>query len=167
MKALLDSTYFLPAISVELENLSPTILQALRSDSSVELFGCNITFFELAAKGAKLVKSGLLTHEDISVGLDAIRYDKQVKMLPWKDNPIIMELATEIRQVHSDFIDCLILGTAICHTNALITWDEELLTKMQENEEIKETILKKNASFSFWLRDLVAEPIQLQDQTAV
>ncbi|MFW9917633.1 MAG: PIN domain-containing protein [Candidatus Thorarchaeota archaeon] len=162
MKILVDTTYFLPAISVEIEKLSRTILQALRADKNLDLFGCSITLFELAAKGAKLVKAGQLTHEDISIGLDAIRYDERIELLHWEDNPIIMELATEIRHVHSDFIDCLVLATAVCYTNTLITWDEVLLKKVQSNEWIKETILAKNEDFSFWLKDLTSKPVSIQ-----
>ena len=44
----------------------------------------------------------------------------------------------------------------------IITWDEALLEKTQDNKEIKETILAKNEDFSIWLKDLTSKPIQIQ-----
>ncbi len=162
MKIMLDTTYYLPAISVNIEGVDPLLLRNLMKNTDYQLFYCEITLFELAAKGARLIQlEELLNCEDITKGLDSIRWDKRLINLPWYTNPLILELATEIRKIHADFIDCLILSTAVYHTNVLATYDDELYKNILKEKDKKRKILEINDSFAFWFNDLSKEKVSI------
>lgn len=163
MKILLDTTYFLPALSVEIEGLPSTLLKTLLHNENYQCYYCEISLFELAAKGVKLTQSDeTLTVDDIIKGLDSIRWDKRLTKLSWYSHPYTLELAKGIRKIHTDFIDCLILATAVCYTDTLAMYDETLFKKVKKNKGILHMILDFNEKFSFWLNDLSKKPIQIK-----
>ncbi len=162
MKILIDTTYFLPALSIEIETLPSALLKTLLRDQNYQCHYCEITLFELAAKGVKLSQSDdSLTVNDIIKGLDSIRWDKRLTKLSWYSHPFALELAKEIRKIHTDFIDCLILATAVCYTDMLAMYDETLLKIVRKNKGIIQKILEFNEKFSFWLKDLSKDPIRI------
>jgi predicted nucleic acid-binding protein len=164
LRILVDTTYFLPTISVTIKDLPNDLLRTLLQNEDYQLFYCEITLFELAAKGAKLILSeDSLTVEDITKGIDSIRWDKRLSNLPWYSYPLIMELATEIRKFHLDFIDCLILATAVCYTDVFAIFDETLFEKVCKNKTITGKILELNGKFSFWFSDLSKDPIRMNN----
>lgn len=77
------------------------------------------------------------------------------------DNPLIIELASELRSIHDDTIDCLIFATAMCNCDCLLTMDGSLMEKIKENIEILERIQTINKHFKFWLDDASDNPINL------
>ena len=143
MKILLDTTYFLPIIGVNIKGLSNDLLIKLLKNKDYELCYCDVTLFELAAKGAKLVLAEhSLTIDDITKGLDSLIYDKRFTNISWLTYPFILELASEVRKVHSDFLDCLILSTAVYQTDIFAMFDETLFKKISRNKTLLSKILE-------------------------
>lgn len=136
MKILFDSTYFFPLIKVEIEQSSPQIVSLIHRNQSIEIQYSSITLFELSAKGAKMVKSGKLTHKDVIDGINALVSWRDIKSIePW--NGEVQRLAFEFRNDHSDYIDCLILASAIIYSDVFLSEDQTLKKLFKENWKIK------------------------------
>lgn len=90
-----------------------------------EIFICDITIFELAAKGGKYVAMGKIAEERILRGVSSILFDDRVGKIPYYDTPILLT-AFELRKSLDDFIDCLVLSSAINQCEILITEDSDI-----------------------------------------
>jgi PIN domain nuclease of toxin-antitoxin system len=144
LKLLLDTTYFLPIIGISVKNLpkdAPTKLMHKKH----QIFISDITIFELSAKGAKYAASGLIPPERISRGIRALIYNETIKILPIHESTIL-HTAFKLRNILSDFIDCLILSSAINNCDALITEDNDI-QNIKENKNLKEIAAIKNPKF--------------------
>jgi PIN domain nuclease of toxin-antitoxin system len=105
----------------------------------------DISIFELSAKGAKHVTSGTLTAERVTRGIRAIVYSDAVKTIPIHDSRLLL-VAFALRNRLSDFIDCLILSSAMTQCDALITEDEEI-QNLKKSREFNELIASTNREF--------------------
>lgn len=124
MRLLLDTTYFLPAIGVLVKGLPKDApIKLIRLGHRISM--SEITVFELAAKGAKYVVTGRLKAERITRGIKAVVYDERITKIPLHDSTILLT-AFRLRRFLSDFIDCLILSSAVNRSDALITEDEDI-----------------------------------------
>jgi PIN domain nuclease of toxin-antitoxin system len=122
VKILFDSSYFFPLIKVKVENSSPELFSLIQQKKPYELHFSSITLFELSAKGARMIKSGKLTVNDVIDGINALVSWRNISSIdPW--NGEVQRLAFDFRLDHSDYIDCLILASAIIHTNVLVSED--------------------------------------------
>jgi PIN domain nuclease of toxin-antitoxin system len=104
-----------------------------------------ITLFELSAKGAKYVNNGTLLPETVTEGIRAILYDDEIEIVPFHDSKLLLT-SFKLRNTLTDFIDCLIVATAINHCDALITEDEEI-HKLTKKNGINELIEATNPKF--------------------
>ena len=104
-----------------------------------------ITLFELSAKGAKYVNNGTLLPETVTEGIRAILYDDEIEIVPFHDSKLLLT-SFKLRNTLTDFIDCLIVATAINHCDALITEDEEI-HKMTKKNGINELLEAINPNF--------------------
>ncbi|MFQ6074806.1 MAG: PIN domain-containing protein [Candidatus Bathyarchaeia archaeon] len=118
---LLDTTYLLPAIGVSVKDLP--------QDAPIKLIGkghgvsiSDVTIFELSAKGGKYITIGTLTPERVARGIRSIVYDERIARVPIHETSILLTAFT-LRRMLSDFIDCLILSSAINRNDALVTED--------------------------------------------
>ena len=126
MKIFFDSSYFFPLIKVKVEKSSPEIISLIHQRESIELQFSSITLFELSAKGARLIKEGKLTVNDVVDGITALISWRNISLIePW--NGEVQRLAFDFRLDHSDYIDCLVLASAIIHANVLVS--EDILLK--------------------------------------
>ncbi|MFW9904772.1 MAG: hypothetical protein ACFFFH_10600 [Candidatus Thorarchaeota archaeon] len=140
MKILFDSSYFFPLIKVKVENSSPEIFSLIHQKKPFELQFSSITLFELSAKGAKMIKTGKLTVNDVIDGINALTSWRNISAIdPW--NGEVQRLAFDFRNDHSDYIDCLVLASAIIHANVLVSEDTTLkkLLKTKWLNRIRET----------------------------
>ncbi|MHA1974028.1 MAG: hypothetical protein ACTSW1_13600 [Candidatus Hodarchaeales archaeon] len=145
MKVLLDSSYFFPLISVEIVESSREIIPFLIEFLDVKIQYSLITLFELSAKGAKLVNSGLLIQNDVVKGINALLAWEKIEITsPWSGE--IQRLAIDFRHDHSDYIDCLILATAVVRSNILVTEDSNIKSLVNSNWSNK--IVDVNDEFS-------------------
>jgi PIN domain nuclease of toxin-antitoxin system len=153
LKLLLDTTYFLPAIGIsikELPNDAPIKLIAKGHQISIS----DISIFELSAKGAKHITNGTLTPERVTRGIKAIIYDDTIETIPIHDNNLLLT-SFKLKSILNDFIDCLILSSAINQCDALITEDSDI-QNLKKNKEFNE--LQKTTNTTFKIQKLTEIP---------
>ncbi len=140
MKLLLDTTYFLPTIGISIKEIQKDALLTIITKKH-QIAMSQITIFELSAKGAKYIKEDKLSPERVTRGINAIIYNDDVEPIPIQDTTIL-QTAFKLRNMLNDFIDCLILSSAINNSEAIITEDNEIQN------------LKKNTQFHNLVADL-------------
>jgi predicted nucleic acid-binding protein len=140
MRLLLDTTYVLPAIGVAIKGL-PTDLPVRLMEQGHEISISDITLFELAAKGAKYVTGGELEAKRVSRGIKAIIYDEKILKVPNYDSSVL-HTAFTLRRTLNDFIDCLILSSAVNKCDILLTEDDRIhdLAERTFLREITQTV---------------------------
>ena len=144
MRLLLDTTYLLPAIGVSIKGLPEDAPIKLIS-SGHQISMSDITIFELSAKGAKHITLGTLTAERVSRGIRALVYDDRIERIPIHDSSVLLA-AFKLRRMLSDFIDCLILSSAINRNDILVTEDGDI-HDIREKREFKELLQTINPQF--------------------
>ena len=140
MKALLDTTYLLPTIGIAIKEIPKNTLLELCSKGH-EIAISEVTIFELSAKGAKYAQNNALSPERVALGIRSILYDDSIKKISTYDTSILLT-AFSLRSLMGDFIDCLILSTALHHCDALIT-EDQVISGLKKNEKylkLKSTI---------------------------
>lgn len=163
MKIMIDTSYFLPLIKVGIENIPDKLLIDLLSKSSNNYYYSTLTLFELTAKGLKIVSKGnQISPQDIRVGIDTLKNDIRLTDISFTDNPLIIELASHLKGIHNDTIDCLIFATAISSCECIITMDEAFFDQLNKSSQLKKKVRKINNTFKFWFNDLKGEPINLE-----
>ena len=138
MRILLDTTYLLPAIGVSVKGVTKDAAERVIAQGD-EVLVSEISLFELSAKGARYVLEGLLSPQRVTRGITAILYDGSVTKLPSYESSTL-RLALRLRELLGDFIDCLILSSAVNHCEVLITEDEDIhrLKRDKEFDELME-----------------------------
>ena len=135
MKLLLDTTYLLPAIGISVKDLNEKAILNL-ADKGHELFISEVSLFELSAKGAKYVVEGRLSPARVCRGINAIIYDERIKITRMHESSILLT-AFRLRKLIDDFMDCIILSSAINHAEVLVTEDEDLHKLSEEISSIR------------------------------
>ena len=144
MRLLLDTTYLLPAIGISVKDLPrDAAIKLIRKGHQISI--SNISIFELSAKGARQVAIGKLPAERVARGIRAIVYDETIKTIPMYESMLLLT-AFKIRNIISDFIDCLILSSAINGCDALITEDNDI-QNLKENRKFNELLTTINPHF--------------------
>ncbi len=144
MRLLLDTTYLLPAIGIGVKGIPRDApLKLIESGHNISI--SEITIFELVAKGAKYITAGKLNPERVSGGVKAIVYDERIMRHPIYDSTILLT-AFRLRRYLRDFIDCLILSSAINRSETLVTEDKDILY-LGRRGEFKELIQTLNQKF--------------------
>ncbi|MGQ4891587.1 MAG: type II toxin-antitoxin system VapC family toxin [Candidatus Njordarchaeia archaeon] len=120
---ILDTTYFLPLVGIEVDrDLLKAVDKGTVGLSYLDIGLSSITIFEVQAKAAK---SGL-DSEDIYRGINAIL--KTFDVIPFYIKNIV-KVASELRERFNDYIDCIIMATAINYGGELATEDEDILSE--------------------------------------
>ena len=144
MKLLLDTTYLLPAIGISIKELPrDTPIKLLSKGHQISM--SDISIFELSAKGAKHITAGTLLAERVTKGVRAIIYDERIEIIPISDSKLLIT-SFKLRSIFNDFIDCLILSTALNHCEALITEDNEI-QNLKKNKEFNKFLATTNPKF--------------------
>ncbi len=102
-----------------------------------------ISLFELQAKATKLSININLIIEGINVIKNAF------EVIPFYE-PDIIKIAHELRKYLTDYIDCIIIATAI-------TNDKELATEDRDIHAIKSRLKKKYRVKIYSFNDLISE----------
>ena len=120
---ILDTTYFLPLAQIGIDTDLLAAVAKKNTDLKLEDISLSlISIFELQAKGAKLnipVKSTIRAVDTI---LSAFR------VVPFYEMGVI-EAAQRIRKVISDYVDCIVLATAVASKEDVVTEDSLVLEK--------------------------------------
>ena len=69
-------------------------------------------------------------------GIRAIKHDERIKVIPIHDTSILLT-AFKLRRMLDDFIDCIILSSAINQAEVLITEDEDIRRVSEETHSLK------------------------------
>ena len=158
MKILIDTSYFLPLIKIGVKTIPDKLLIDLLSKSSNDYFYSTLTIFELTAKGLKISSNtNEITTQDIRIGIDAIQKNARLIELSFTDNPLIIELASLLKPMHNDTIDCLIFATAICTCDCIVTMDKTFFEQLNESPKLLKKFREINDNFKFWFNDLTGE----------
>ncbi len=119
---IVDTTYFLPLVGIDIdEDLLKAIdenqVRITFSDIKISL----ITIFELQAKAAKLG----IDSDTVVKGINAIL--KSFEIIPFSESEII-RVSFKLREKLNDYIDCVIVATAVNHGKKLVTEDEDIIS---------------------------------------
>jgi predicted nucleic acid-binding protein len=118
---LLDTTYFMPAIGVSISGVKPRVLRTLRENGhSISI--SELTLFELSAKGAKHVASHQLDPDRVRRGVNAVAHDEALIKIPLLEGDVLQR-SFALRGALNDYIDCVIISSAMCICEALVTED--------------------------------------------
>lgn len=124
MRILLDTTYLLPAIGVSVKGLAgDAMIKLIEMGHQISI--SDITIFELSAIGAKHAVLGRISAERVSRGIRAIVYDDRIERIPVHDSSVLLT-AFRLRKLMNDFIDCLILSSAVNRCDLLSTEDGDI-----------------------------------------
>lgn len=124
MKLLVDTTYLLPAIGISVKGV-PSDGAIRLVEEGHEIYASDISIFELSAKGAKHIVERTLSGERVARGIRAIVHDGTITMIPIHDSALLLT-AFKLRSMLSDFIDCLILASAMNQCDAVITEEKDM-----------------------------------------
>jgi len=144
LKLLLDTTYLLPAIGISVKGLLKDAPIRLMQKGH-QIFISNVSIFELSAKGAKYVSAGRLAAERVARGIRAINYDEKIEMVLMHESALLL-IAFKLRGMLTDFIDCVILASAINQCDALITEDNDI-QDLRKNKEFRDFLTTINPKF--------------------
>jgi PIN domain nuclease of toxin-antitoxin system len=144
LKLLLDTTYLLPTVGISIKGLSKDALITLNTKGH-EIAISQISLFELSAKGAKYVLNKELLPERVTRGIRSLFYDDIIEKIPTYDSKILLT-AFILRSLMVDFIDCLILSTALNCCDALITEDQGI-QNLKKNKRYLELLSTINPNF--------------------
>jgi PIN domain nuclease of toxin-antitoxin system len=144
LKILLDTTYLLPTVGITVRELSKGVPSKLAKKGH-QVAISEMTIFELTAKGAKYVAIGTLSPERVTDGIRSLLHDDTIGKIPPYETEIVLT-AFKLRSMLHDFIDCLILSTAINNCDALITEDNEIHAQ-KKNKEYYNLLSEINPEF--------------------
>jgi len=122
---VLDTTYFLPIVGIKVRHDFFSALE--RNEISIDLREIclnEITLFEVQAKAAKLG----VPPKRVTEGIDAIK--EAFNVIPFYD-PEIIRVSFKLRRILLDYIDCIILATAISRGCSLLTEDSNIHSNKQ------------------------------------
>ncbi len=141
MKLLLDSSFFMPFLAVDIVQCPRKAILELMTKE--EIIRSELVIFEVSAKGSKLVNNGEISIEELTQGITAIQYLEKMETIPIHYTEI-QALASELRKSHSNLIDCLMVATAVYYAEGMLTLDKELKKKVHEEwNDIIESINKE------------------------
>lgn len=153
MRLLLDTTYFLPLVGVSIKGFPHDIIIKLIEEKYIVLIS-EISIFEILAKGAKYISLGVLSPNRVSRGVKSLLYDERITKISIQDTSIILT-SFELRRILHDYIDCLILSSAVNNAEMLVTEDEDI-HKLYGDEGFQRIINRLKPGFKIVrIRDLI------------
>ena len=123
---ILDTTYFLPLAQIAVDADLLAAVAKKKTNLKIEDISLSlISIFELQAKGAKLNVPAKSTIRAVDAIVSAFR------IVPFYEAGIV-EAAQRIRKTISDYVDCIILATAIASKDDVVTEDSLVLEKRRK-----------------------------------
>ena len=138
LRILLDSTYILPVVGVEVEGLREALvaLRELRRERKAKFYYTPFNILEVLGKLAKLSYDANI----VAAGLSAIEEEFELAHPTIKGYLKALELR---RRGFSDLIDLLLYVTAVTRGLLLLTRDESLIKFLESHGEDVESILSE------------------------
>ncbi len=124
-RILLDTTYLFPFAGINVRGIERDAVERA-SAMGHQLSVSEMSLFELAAKGAKLVEDGSADAERIAQAVQSVVSDETLRKVRLYEDGVL-PFAIALRRHNSDFIDCVILASAVMTCEILVPEDELLL----------------------------------------
>ncbi len=122
MKVLLDTTYLLPAIGIEVDLPSDMLEQLLSSNHSLIIN--ELSLFELFGKASRHMAGNETAQERFYTGMKSILSSKiGIKPIFTRDT---LPLVRELQEKLNDLPDCPIVATAMVYAEVLLTEAEDI-----------------------------------------
>lgn len=122
-RILVDTTYLLPAIAFSVKGIPDDIILRLIKKNYL-IYVSSISLFELAAVGSKYVSKGKLNEGDVIDGIKAIKFSPDITIVEYTDYEVIRK-ALKLNRSLPDFIDSIIVSTAMAYCDLLVTEDTQ------------------------------------------
>ena len=119
---LMDTSYLLPAAGIRVEGVPDDVLRTAR-DAGHETWVCDISVFEVLAEGAKFAASGKVDEERLEIAVQAILGDENLRKVRAYE-PEVVRTSISLRRLHRDFVDCLIIASALEHCEGLVSEED-------------------------------------------
>ena len=131
---ILDTTYFLPLAQIAVDADLLAAVAKRKTELKIEDISLSlISILELQAKSAKLKIPAKSTIRAVDAILSAFR------VVPFYEAGVV-ETAQKIRRTISDYVDCIILATAVATKQDLVT--EDSIVSEKKRKLLKEFNLK-------------------------
>lgn len=119
---IVDTTYLLPlvGISVNSDLFSEITNGSVNFDLDAALVS-EISLFEVQAKSSKFS----ISHSVVTEAIKAIRSNFEV--VPYDEEKVI-QTSFDLRKIHQDYIDCVIVASAVSRGLDLLTEDQRILS---------------------------------------
>ena len=122
MRVLLDTTYLLPAIGIEVD-LPEDLLEKLFSSKHSFIIN-ELSLFELFGKASRFMSGKEEAKERFYTGMKSILSSKiDIKPVFTLDTlPVVLEIKEKMK----DLPDCPIVATAMVYSDVMLTEDEDI-----------------------------------------
>ncbi len=135
----------MPAIGVSVKGVpADWILRLLKKENQLAI--SEMSIFELSAEGAKYAATGKIPVEKVLQGMKAITSDDRILKIPAYGEHQL-KIAFLLRKDLKDFIDCLIVSSALTNCEILVTEDTSIL-ELQTVESFKQLVETHNSKFT-------------------
>jgi predicted nucleic acid-binding protein len=122
MKVLLDTTYLLPAIGIEVDLPADMLEQLLSSNHSLIIN--ELSLFELFGKASRHIVANQTAKERFYTGMKSILSSNiGIKPIFTRDT---LPLVRELQEKLNDLPDCTIVATAMVYAEVLLTEAEDI-----------------------------------------
>ncbi|MEM3676867.1 MAG: PIN domain-containing protein [Candidatus Bathyarchaeia archaeon] len=122
---ILDTTYLLPLARIAIDlDLLDAIAKGKTNLKLEDVAVSLISIFELQAKAAKLMVPAEFVVKAVNVMLNAFKVESFY-------NPEIIKVSYELKKLIPDYIDCVVVATAITLKESLITEDSLILANAE------------------------------------
>ena len=126
---ILDTTYILPRARIGVDaDLLLAIAEKRTKLKLNEITLSLISIFELQAKAAKLRIPARFVNESIRTVAE------NLTIMPFSD-PKVVEFSFELRGIIADYIDCIIVATAVALREGLVTEDSRIWSMRRSIQE--------------------------------
>ncbi|MEM3406941.1 MAG: PIN domain-containing protein [Nitrososphaerota archaeon] len=139
LKILLDSTYLLPIIGIDVENINEVLLllKKLYDENKAEYYYTSFNLLEILGKLSRVKYD----KKRVAAGLLSIEEEFTILNLTTEGYMKVLDLKA---QGYKDIIDLLLYATSLFADILFLTRDYALIDFLKENgEEIKNILLEK------------------------
>lgn len=134
LRVLVDTTFLLPALGVEVEEEAEEVIPLFRK---IDVYYLEVGVLEAIWKILKII--GLENFERVRIGLEAIR---KTYILAYPPAEAYISAVEIYKRGHKDYIDALYYATAKVLNLKFLTIDEEFIEFLENNEyDIEDTII--------------------------
>jgi len=164
LKILLDSTYLIPALNIDItEGWSKQDLLNLIKSDNYDLYYCDLSLFEIYTKCMKLILQKKLSVriETIQIGVESILYSPKLRRLDWYEHLSESEIILKLKELHNDSIDCMLFSISVVVCDSFATFDSTFINEIKKSQSILKWIKDINMDFSIWMSDLKGERVSI------